>query len=186
MVPIHTCATDLINFSPNETMCFCLVHVSLLFFSIPLSTFLSMCVEKEEERKVHRQCKGSDTAGLRSSSLPRSAQVHLTGLWTGLEPDCCGCRTGMVYLNEVTSYERNPPTYWESSITFRVREQTKVRSERKLHNRVLRLNIRHCFFSGLHISTPAVNSLLSVTLLLFFLLFSPKSQNTPVLESERM
>lgn len=34
---IHTCATDLVNFSPNETLCFCLVHMSLLFFSLFLS-----------------------------------------------------------------------------------------------------------------------------------------------------
>lgn len=32
--------------------------MSLLFFSLPCSAFLSICVEKEEESKVHRQRKG--------------------------------------------------------------------------------------------------------------------------------
>lgn len=30
----HTCATVLVNSSPNETLCFCLVHMSLPLFSL--------------------------------------------------------------------------------------------------------------------------------------------------------
>lgn len=66
----------LINFSPNETLSFslffCLVHKSLLFFSLLLTVFLSTCVEKEEESKVHCQRKGQTTV---SPSIRRGREL---------------------------------------------------------------------------------------------------------------
>lgn len=54
---INTCATLFANFSPNETLLFALC-ICLSSFSLSVLTFLSVHVEKEEESKVHCQCKG--------------------------------------------------------------------------------------------------------------------------------
>lgn len=129
---------------------FCLVHMSLPLFSFS-SAFLSACVEKEEESKVHCQCKGSDVARQQSYSLwirsmqvppgsrrdldldcsPNVVALDRDGLFWGMRQCCLPC-------------ERNPQIYWKSSFIFGKRK-IKIKSGDNKHHMI------HCWewtFSG--------------------------------------
>lgn len=96
----HLCHCSCKSLSQWNTVFLPCAYVSHLFLSFLPSAFLSICVEKEKESKVHCQCKGFNMARQQSYSFLLMNQKHAGASWVSYRDFDLDCSPSIVAVRQ--------------------------------------------------------------------------------------